>query len=546
MRVLMAQISPVVGDIQGNEALCLAALERGAELGAELVVLPELALSGYPPWDFLEYGGFVAACREAAMRLAAATRQHRPILVVGLPWRDEQGLRNSAMVAAGGAMVAIRHKSLLPTYDVFDESRFFVPETNPQPVEVRGLRLAVTICEDIWNTPLPDVQVPYTWDPVEHLRDCDLLLNLSASPFHTVSPHHPSKARIRHDLCRHRARSLGVPVVQVNLVGGNDELVFDGHSFALHPDGRLLAQGPRFAPGLTLADLDAPGEVPFASLGFEEEAVECLCLGLKDYAARCGFHSAVLGLSGGIDSALVCALAARALGPDNVLAIGMPGPYSSAASLDDARDLAHNLGVEFISLPIRQVYDSYRLLLGERFAGRGFDVTEENLQARVRGNLVMALSNKEGHLVLTTGNKSESAVGYCTLYGDMAGGIAVISDVFKTDVYRISRWLNRDRELIPRHILERPPSAELAPDQRDEDSLLPYARLDAILRLYLGERLEATDIMAQGHDPQEVRRVIRLVVRSEYKRWQAAPGIRISNKAFGIGRRMPLAHRWPG
>ncbi len=544
MKVLMAQVSPVVGDLAGNSQLVLAALARGTRLNVDLVLLPEMVLSGYPPRDLLEYGSFVRACRQAAERLAARTTEKGPVLVLGLPLRDDKGLRNAAMVAHAGKVAALRFKSLLPTYDVFDELRYFVPESDPRPVEVAGMKLAVTICEDIWNDPELFPRQPYSWDPVDRLEGCDALLNLSASPFHAGSPHHPDKPRLRLSLCRRKARKAGAPLVFVNQVGGNDELVFDGNSMAVSSGGRLLAHCPSFEPSCQVVDLHAAGTVEPPATCFEEQVEQALTLGIRDYARRCGFSSGVMGLSGGIDSAVVCVLAARALGPENVHAVAMPGPYSSRASLDDARRLALNLGTRFQVLSIDPAYRSYLEALKERFAGTDFGVTEENLQARIRGNLLMAISNKEGHLLLTTGNKSELAVGYCTLYGDMAGGLGVISDIFKTDVYRLARWFNRNKELIPSRILQRPPSAELAPDQTDEASLMPYHELDAILRAYLEQRMEPADIVSAGHDPRSVARAVRLVTLNEYKRWQAAPGLRVSSRAFGMGRRFPLAQRW--
>ncbi len=537
MRVLMAQVSPVVGDIAGNEKLVLASLEDGRRLGADLVVLPELVLTGYPPRDLLEYAGFLDACQAATERIAQATRADDPVLVFGAPWRDG-GLRNAAVVAHDGHVVALRYKTLLPTYDVFDETRYFVAERAPRPVEVAGMRLGVTVCEDLWVEDGLPTEGHYDIDPLDQLQGCDAILNLSASPFHA------GKATLRRSLFAHRAAHARAPVFFVNQVGGNDELLFDGHSMAMDSTGRLMGQGAAFAPDRVLVDTASAERLPFEPQAFEAQLDAALTMGVRDYASRCGFRSAVLGLSGGIDSAIVCVLAARALGPENVHAVAMPGPYSSGASLADARQLAENLGVNFEVLEIQPVYEAYRGVLAQRFEGRAFDVTEENLQARTRGNLIMALSNKEGHLVLTTGNKSEVAVGYCTLYGDMAGGLAVIADVFKTEVFQLARWYNRERELIPSNIIERPPSAELAPDQTDEASLMPYGQLDPILERYLEDRWDPGDIVAEGHDPAAVKRAVQLVLRSEYKRWQAAPGLRVSVHAFGSGRRHPLAQRW--
>ncbi len=538
MRVLMAQVSPVVGDLDGNATLVLEALAAGRRHGVDIVLLPEMVVSGYPPRDLLDYGGFLDACEQTCARIAATTRQDDPVLVFGSPYRDEHGLRNAAVVAHGGRIHALRFKTLLPTYDVFDESRYFEPETQPESVQVAGMKLGVTICEDLWNDTelLPGYR--YQREPLAYHVGCDVILNLSASPFHA------GKDGLRRALFGRRARQAAAPVVFVNQVGGNDELLFDGRSMALGVDGEPIAIAAAFAPDSVVVDLAQGRPAQLPSVDFEGEIDAALTMGLRDYARRCGFRTAVLGLSGGIDSAVVCVLAARALGPENVTAVAMPGPYSAEESTTDARQLALNLGVHFDVLPIAPAYEAYRQILAQRFEGRSFDVTEENLQARVRGNLIMALSNKEGHLVLTTGNKSELAVGYCTLYGDMAGGLAAISDVFKTDVFRLARWYNRQRELIPANIIERPPSAELAPDQTDEASLMPYDQLDPILKLYLEERWDPSAIVAQGHDPQAVRRAVHLVIRSEYKRWQAAPGLRVTVHAFGSGRRHPLAQRW--
>ena len=540
MRVLLAQLSPVLGDVEGNLNAALRAVAEARAQGCRLVVFPELLLSGYPPRDLLERRDLLEACRLATERLAEASG-HDLILVFGAPLEDGALLRNAAVVAAGGEIRARVWKTLLPTYDVFDEARYFTAGTDPKPVEIEGLRLGVTICEDIWGEAALFGGRRYTIDPMDALTGCDLIVNLSASPFHAA------KSRVRRELVLRQAARAGAPMLYCNMVGGNDELLFDGRSLAVGPDGTLYGEGASFAEELLVVDLDqAAGEAApiFKELPFEEEVVEALTMGIRDYAARCGFKTAVLGLSGGIDSALVAALAARALGPDAVYAVGMPGPFSSEGSITDARDLAQNLGIHFDIVPVNGVYMAFLDALERPFAGRARDVAEENLQARARGTVLMALSNKFGHLLLTTGNKSEMAVGYCTLYGDMNGGLAVIADVFKTDVYRLCRWLNRERELIPISTLTKPPSAELAPNQKDQDSLPPYDELDAILRLYVEGMVDPAKIVDAGHDPAIVERVVKLVVKSEYKRWQAPPGLRVSAKAFGMGRRMPLAQRW--
>jgi NAD+ synthase (glutamine-hydrolysing) len=536
MKVLLGQLSTVVGDVQGNLRLCLAAVEAGRIAGCRLVVLPELALSGYPPRDLLHRRELEQACTAALKQVAAATVDG-PITVVGLPWRDEGGLRNAAAVCSDGRVVHIVRKTLLPTYDVFDEGRYFAPETDPQPVDVDGLRLGVSICEDLWNEPGLVPPGRYSIDPIDRMTGCDVLLNLSASPFHS------GKGALRLELVRRQAAQAGATLVYCNMVGGNDELLFDGDSLVVRADGALLAQGAAFAAEHLVVDLDGP-VVAHRLASTEEETHTALVMGVRDYAARCGFRQAVIGLSGGIDSAVVAALAADALGADRVLGIGMPGPYSSPGSIDDARALAALLGCRFELVPIGSVHNSFMAALGPIFGDLPPNVAEENLQARARGTLLMAISNKLGHLLLTTGNKSEMAVGYCTLYGDMNGGLAPIADLYKTEVYRLAAWMNRKGERIPQATLDKPPSAELAPNQTDQDSLPPYPVLDAILRDYVGGELGVADLVQRGHDRALVERVVRLVEQSEFKRWQAAPGLRISQKAFGIGRRIPLARRW--
>ena len=531
MKALLGQISPIVGDVQGNVARCRAVLETARRGGHRLSVLPELALCGYPPRDLLERPELTTACMHAARDLAQETREGE-IAIFGTPWRDERGLRSSAVVASGGRVHAVVHKSRLPTYDVFDEARWFVPEQHPRPVRVDGLTLGVTICEDIWDAG----DDRYTADPVAKLSGCDLLVNLSASPFHA------GKSADRLALLRRRAAQAGAPLLYCNAVGGNDELLFDGDSLALTADGALRAQGPAFAPAHVAVDLTAPPRA-LRTPSFSAEVAAALRMGIADYAARCGFTGGVVGLGGGVDSALVAALAAQALGPSNVLTVGMPGPFSSEGSVSDARELARRLGTPFQLIDICGIHRAFEAALALSFADVAPDVTEENLQARARGTVLMALSNKFRRLLLTTGNKSELGVGYCTLYGDMNGGLAVISDLFKTEVYAVCEHLNRDAEIIPRAILDKPPSAELAPDQKDEDSLPPYPVLDAILEGYVVQRCPVSELNAR-HDPQTVQRVLDLLRRAEHKRWQAAPGLRVSSRAFGTGRRIPLARCW--
>ncbi len=536
MRVCIGQIAPVVGDVRANGALCRGVIAQAVEGGARVVVLPELAICGYPPRDLVSRPDLVAACRAEAEAVAAATAGSEIIAIFGTPW-EAGGLRNSAVVCYHGEIVAVRHKTLLPTYDVFDEGRYFVPETAPRMVSVGGLSLAVTVCEDLWNEPGLFPGQGYAIDPVARLSGADLMVNLSASPYHH------GKAKVRRALVSAQAVQARSALVYCNQVGGNDELVFDGASLVADRHGNMLAQLPAFESAITLVETDAE-PVNVVDPCFEAEVLDALTLGVRDYAARCGFKRALVGLSGGIDSAVVLCIAVRALGAANCLAIGMPGPFSSAGSITDARSLAETLGVRFEVLPILAVQGAYENTLAPIFDGWKRDVTEENLQARSRGALLMAISNKMGHLVLTTGNKSEIAVGYCTLYGDMCGGLAVISDVFKTDVYRLAAHLNRAGEVIPAATIEKAPSAELAPNQTDQDSLPPYPVLDALLALHIEGGKGPEEIIAAGFDPALVHRVIGLVVRSEYKRWQAAPGIRVTSRAFGGGRRMPVAQRW--
>jgi NAD+ synthetase len=535
MRVLVCQASPVVGDVVANADLCIAAVRRGVEERAAVVVCPELVISGYPPRDLLDRADLVAACMREAARVAASTAGSDVVAVYGCPWQDH-GLRNTAVVAHHGQIVAVRHKSLLPTYDVFDEVRHFTPETDPRPVEVAGMRLGVTICEDIWNEP-GLVRSAYALDPIDRMRGCEVVLNLSASPFHAA------KGELRAELLARQARQCEAAIVYCNQVGGNDELLFDGGSLVVAADGTAVHQCGQFAPEMALVETAGPPR-PLRFPAFEAEVMGALVMGTRDYARRTGFSSAVLGLSGGIDSALVATIAARALGANNVLGVAMPGPFSSPGSVTDAEALAANLGMPLERVPISGIHEAFLAALAPVFVGRRPDVTEENLQARARGSVLMAFSNKFAHLLLTTGNKSEMAVGYCTLYGDMNGGLAVIGDVFKTDVYRLSRYVNADCPVIPESTLTKPPSAELAPDQKDQDSLPPYNLLDAILHRYVESGANADSIVAAGFDRATVDRVVRMVVRSEHKRWQAAPVLRVSSRAFGSGRRMPLAQRW--
>jgi NAD+ synthase (glutamine-hydrolysing) len=548
VKIALAQINPTVGDFSGNLEKIVAASRRAAAQGARLTVFSELAICGYPPADFLEKPSFLARCRTAVDELAAATAELSTAVVAGvaLPTDSETGKPavNAAVLLDRGRLMLEQHKRLLPFYDVFDEQRYFSPAKQQQVIALDGLRLAITICEDAWNDKNFWPRRLYPVDPMEELmrQQPALHINLSSSPFWH------GKRAIRREMLAAIARRDGVPVLMCNQVGGNDSLIFDGSSLALNAQGELIAQAASFAEDLVVLDpFDAPalraeGEGAVPEEDDTEAAYQALVLGTRDYVRKCGFSKVLIALSGGIDSALVAAIAKDALGPENVLAIGMPSPYSSSGSIDDSRKLAANLGIRFEVIGISGLFDEYTQALDPLFAGLKPDTTEENIQSRVRGTLMMALSNKFSSLVLTTGNKSEMAVGYCTLYGDMVGALAVIGDLVKTRVYAVCRWLNRDHEMIPRAILDKPPSAELRPDQKDTDSLPPYEVLDPILEAYV-ERYEPPERIAEEHGfPLElVKQVVRLVERSEYKRQQAAPVLKVTSKSFGMGRRFPIA-----
>ena len=547
MKIALAQINPTVGDFSGNVEKIVEASRRAAVAGARLTVFSELVICGYPPADFLEKPSFLARCREAVDELAAATSNLPTAVLAGVALAAEGGSGkpavNAAVLMDGGRLLLEQHKRLLPFYDVFDEQRYFVAASKPQQVvELDGVRLAVTICEDAWNDKGFWQRRLYKVDPLEELmREHPAVhINLSSSPFWH------GKRATRRDMLAAIARRDGIPVLICNQVGGNDSLIFDGSSFALNARGEVIAQAASFAEDLVVADLlNANAEEPVIPATDEDDtaaAYEALVLGTRDYVRKCGFSKVLVGLSGGIDSALVAAIAKDALGAENVLAIGMPSPYSSQGSIDDSRTLAANLGIRYEVIGIEGLFEEYTQALEPLFAGLKPDTTEENIQSRVRGGLLMALSNKFGALVLTTGNKSEMAVGYCTLYGDMVGALAVIGDLVKTRVYAVCHWLNRNGEVIPSAILEKPPSAELRPDQKDTDSLPPYEVLDPILEAYV-ERYETPEHIAAAHGfPLElVQQVVRLVERSEYKRQQAAPVLKVTSKSFGMGRRFPIA-----
>ena len=566
MKIALAQINPTVGDFTGNLEKIVAASRKAAAQGARVTVFSELAICGYPPADFLEKPSFLARCRSAVEELAEATRELQTAVLAGvaLPAEGETGKPavNAAVLLDGGRVLLEQHKRLLPFYDVFDEQRYFSASRPQQVVELDGVRLAITICEDAWNDKNFWPRRLYKIDPMEELmrQQPDVHINLSSSPFWH------GKREIRRKMLAAIARRDGVPVLMSNQVGGNDSLIFDGSSLAFNARGELIAQAASFEEDLMVVDpFDAPVlrataeediDLLLARIGLQDlnlanlkgedgdtaAAYRALVLGTRDYVRKCGFKKVLIAISGGIDSALVAAIAKDALGAENVLGIGMPSPYSSAGSISDSRQLAANLGIKFEEIGISGLFDEYLRALEPMFAGLKTDTTEENIQSRIRGCLLMALSNKFSALVLTTGNKSEMAVGYCTLYGDMVGALAVIGDLVKTRVYAVCRWLNRDHEVIPEAILEKAPSAELRPDQKDTDSLPPYEVLDPILEAYV-ERYETPEHIAEAHGfPLElVQQVVRLVERSEYKRQQAAPVLKVTSKSFGMGRRFPIA-----
>ena len=551
MKIGLLQLNSTIGDFTANRQKLVAGYEKACALGAEFVIAPELFLCGYPPRDLLLRADFIDANLAA---LAETAKSIGPIpLCVGCvdenSERPGRALRNSAAVLQNGKIIWRTHKSLLPTYDVFDEDRYFEPAKGATPFQFNGRKLGITICEDIWNDEDFWPERLYRRDPIKELigQGAEIILNISASPWHD------GKEKTRLAMLQRVARDERVPLAQVNLVGANDELIFDGHSVALNRRGEPLVLGRGFAEEVLVADLEVdspPTKIEWPAR--EGKMFSALSLGVRDYVHKCGFKSALVGLSGGIDSALVAVLAADALGADKVLGVSMPARYSSKGSLSDAEVLAKNLGIRYEVLPIEPVFQSVEKQLAKVFAGTKPNEAEENVQSRLRGVTLMALSNKFGALVLTTGNKSEMAVGYCTLYGDMCGALAVIADVFKTDVYKIARWVNSDpasraghgKVIIPEASLTKPPSAELRPNQKDQDSLPEYETLDAILQAYVVENSGREEIIKRGFPAQVVNDVINKINFSEYKRRQAAPGLKVSPRAFGLGRRIPIAQRF--
>ncbi len=551
MRFALCQIDPVVGDLDANAHKIRSQAEQAQAGGADLVVFPELALVGYPPRDLVERPGFVRDIQAALTRLAASLPARLTCLVgfvESSPAPHRPGLYNAVAVIRGGRVTGIARKRLLPTYDVFDEQRYFAGGERSTLIEVAGKRVGITICEDIWADRGALAVDRYSANPVDDLiaMGAEVLVNVAASPF-TLH-----KRAGRAALLSEVARGRGVPVVFVNQVGGNDELLFDGQSAVFGAQGQLLARAPAFEESFTLADIDGQGVVTPGPASDAAAALAALALGTRDYLHKTHFTRVVLGLSGGVDSALTAAIAVRALGPENVLGVALPSRYSSDHSLRDARALAHNLGIDFREISIDGLFASYLSELSPHLDALGpapaEDVTFENLQARIRATVLMALANRFGRLLLTTGNKSEIAVGYCTLYGDMAGALAVIADLPKTFVYEVSREVNRQAgcAIIPESTLTKAPSAELRPEQTDQDSLPPYVVLDSILEQYVEDHLSIDEITASGHDAAVVSRIVKLVKQNEYKRRQMAPGLILTSKAFGSGRRVPVAQGYRG
>lgn len=552
MKIAIAQLNPTIGDLQGNADKILKAAHRAASEGVRLLLTPELSLCGYPPRDLLLHPSFVETMAKQLAELASNLPEGVAVLVgtvepnAGAISTGGKPLFNSVALIEKSNILKIFHKRLLPTYDVFDEDRYFEPGNEPNQFELDGVRIGVTICEDLWNDEEFWGKRTYNLNPIADLAQAgvDLTINLSASPY-TVG-----KQKLREAMLKHGAVRFNQPLIYANQVGGNDDLIFDGASLAIDRKGELIARAVSFEEDWVVLEYDSDKQdfekssIASAPECKEAELWSALVLGMRDYARKCGFSKIVLGLSGGIDSSLIAAIASEAVGKDNVLGILMPSPYSSEHSIQDALALAENLGIQTQTFPIGTLMECFDHTLDPLFAGTSFGLAEENLQSRIRGTLLMAVSNKFGHLLVSTGNKSEVAVGYCTLYGDMNGGLAAIADVPKTQVYKLCEWLNRSAEIIPNNVLTKPPSAELKPDQKDQDSLPEYDVLDDILDRYLHQHQSLAEIVAAGHDASVVERVAKLVRIAEFKRKQAPPGLKVTDRAFGTGWRMPIANRW--
>jgi NAD+ synthetase len=545
MKIALIQTNPIIGDFHGNAGIIRRQAQTAKEMGAQLAIFPELALCGYPPLDYLEHPAFIAGQNSCLEGLMNDIRGIAILcgMITPCPTKHGKPLHNTALLFRDGSILHASHKKLLPTYDVFDESRYFQPGKSSQFFCLDSVNLGITICEDLFNDIDAFPEQLYDVDPVAELNgqhDLDLLINIAASPFTTGKQH------LRHKTFSAISAKYGVPLLYCNQVGGQDSILFDGASFVVNGEGRLCAQAASFREDILLIASETLTPIT-ASPVHEVAAVhDALVMGTRDYVRKCGFTKVLVGLSGGIDSALTCALACAALGPENVMGVGLPSPYSSQGSIHDAQQLAANLGIRFELLPITTIFDSFKHALAPLFEGYQGDVTEQNIQARIRGVLLMALANKYRALLLTTGNKSELAVGYCTLYGDMSGALAVISDVPKMLVYALSTYVNQDKEIIPANTISKPPSAELAPDQKDQDDLPPYEILDPILAAYLEEHKPIPEIIAAGFDEATVRDVVRRIKINEYKRKQAAMGLKVTSKAFGFGRRYPTAEKFQG
>ncbi len=554
MKIRITQLNPTVGDIDGNKNKIIKELKKAEKDDIELLVLPELVLLGYPPMDLLERKSFCDYVYKTANDIISKTGETALIFGTITPNESGKGRKifNSAIVAHRGKVLTTVHKTLLPTYDIFDEFRYFEPNKSWKSFNFNGVPFGLTICEDIWNNQNEYQYHTYEVNPSKNLKDAGakVLVNISASPF---SKHKPE---LRLQMLSNHATRLNMPIIYANQVGANTEIIFDGDSIFINGNGHVCERASLFEEMHIDAELDAKElefrpltHTHYESMSMEERLFKALVLGLRDYVTKSKITEKVLiGLSGGIDSTLVAVIAAEALGKENVMGITMPSRYSSSGSITDSELLARNLGIEFKELAIKSIYDTFLGTLDPLFAGTEFNVAEENIQSRTRGVLLMSVSNKFGYLVLNTGNKSEMAVGYCTLYGDMAGGVSILSDVYKTEVYAISRWINDQagKEIIPKSIIDKAPSAELRPDQKDTDSLPDYGVLDGILKAYIEDQVSAKEIWGMGYNKQIVEKVVRMVDLNEYKRRQAAPGLRVSSKAFGVGRRMPIVQRWTG
>ncbi|MEM9507579.1 MAG: NAD+ synthase [Cyanobacteria bacterium P01_E01_bin.35] len=549
MKIAIAQLNPTIGDIKNNAQQIVAAADNAAKQNIRLLLTPELSLCGYPPRDLLLYPGFVELMSQEVQAITAQLPNNIAVLIGTVetnPHAHSKGqkpLYNSMALLDGGEVKQIFHKRLLPTYDVFDEDRYFEPGYEANYFTLDKIKIGVSICEDLWNDEQFWGKRSYQVNPIEELAQLgvDLIVNLSASPY-TVG-----KQKLREAMLNHAAISYHKPIIYANQIGGNDDLIFDGNSVAFNNAGDIVIHAKAFETDLIVVEweqLMSPSSVENKEIeDTNQEIYRALVLGVKDYARKCGFTKAILGLSGGIDSALVATVAANALGAENVLGVLMPSPYSSDHSVNDALDLVANLGIKSQKLEIKEAMTAYDKILDPMFAGTEFGIAEENIQSRIRGNLLMAIANKFGYLLLSTGNKSEMAVGYCTLYGDMNGGLAVIADVPKTRVFKLCRWLNRHQEVIPQNIITKPPSAELKPEQKDSDSLPPYEILDDILERFVCQHQSTTEIIKAGHNAETVNKVIKLVTRAEFKRRQSPPGIKITDRAFGTGWRMPIAKK---